>query len=140
MKIFKLNYVLLVALTSLILNCSEDDSTTVSDEVIASEIIGSWRLIQEKEYVNGEEVSSYNVPDGCDEEVINFTTDELTFNIDDNCDGTFDENDTFIYTISNNQIIVEGETAEVAEVTSSTLILKFYYDNDSYDESHYEKL
>lgn len=139
MKTFKLNYILFLVLTSFILSCSGDDSDDVGDANNPSGIIGTWRLAQEIEFVDGEQTYVYNVPDNCDEEILSFSPSEITYKNDDDCDGTFDEIDTFSYTISGNELIVGDDSIEITEVTGSILKLRGYLDANNYDEYIYEK-
>lgn len=140
MKKFKLNFILVFVLTSLIFACSGDDSDDVGDANNASGLIGTWRLIQEVDYIDGVQDFIYDVPEGCNEEILSFSTNEISYKNDDDCDGTFDNTDTYTYSISGNQILVDDDTAEIVELNQTLLIIRNYISTNEYYDFIYEKL
>ena len=138
-----LSLCLLIGFTS----CSKDDDDDNDDvfngDISVANLLGSWRLIQEIDRVEGEPDDIYNVPEGCNELILSFTANEIESKSDYDCDGSFDDTFTTSYTLNGNIISgPAGEGIKVQSLTNNTLKLRedIVIENVEYYELVFVKL
>ena len=146
MKTLRLLQILFLA--SLFVACSEDDGggdTIDPDGSINQDlIVGSWRVTKEVDVYDG---ITETYPAECPTEVVLDITDTMfTTKNDEDCDGNFDYEDTFSYSIQayggfeNVLFINNNPGAIVVSLSNTTLILREDYitDPDSNEEEYYD--
>lgn len=114
----------LALITGLLFSCSSDDNggTTTSGE-----IAGKWF---NKEYVVAGQTIPYDDHEECGKDFIEFSSNNTGRYVDINeCE---EESDAFTYAKDGNKLVItqlDGvENAEIVELSSTTLKLKFTYD------------
>lgn len=126
-----------------VVSCSKDDDGTNDDiDINTSNLIGSWRLVKEIYHEAGFPDDIYNVPEGCNEEVLTFTNTEITAESDYDCDGSVDETNSGSYTLNGNSITSGTEMIKIQSLTASTLRLRDYEsaDGSEYDETVWNRI
>jgi hypothetical protein len=127
----KLSVLSLAILSAFAISCSSDDSPTTSGD-----ILGKWYF---KEYKVQGQTIPYDDHEECGKDYIQFNADGTGANVDVwNCELDVAP---FTYTKSGNSISVTSDgmtdTAQIVELSSSTLKVKVSYDfdDDGDDES-----
>ena len=129
MKVLKLSAV--IATSVLVFSCSSDDGPTTSGD-----LIGKW---YNKEYKVAGATIPYDDHEECGKDYVQFNSNGTGKWVD--VWDCVEEADNFTYTKSGNSITVtigsESSTAQIVELSSSTLKVKTTYDfdDDGDDES-----
>ncbi|MEZ4854523.1 lipocalin family protein [Flavobacterium sp.] len=141
MKKIKILCILCVSL--LLFNCDKDDDNDTSSN--KSKLIGSWRYIKSTG-TNNANNDMYEYIASCEtEEKLTFTNDNVAIMIDNDCDGTTEEEGTYNYSINGSTIEIFGETAEIIELNDNSFIYETtYYEPEDeityYDREYYVKI
>lgn len=139
MKLFK-TCILFLTLIVATISCNKDDDSggNSSNE---DNIVGTWRLIKEISHEVGTEDIIYNVPDGCDEFIFCFSSDNtFTGTSDWDCDGIIDDSGSGTYYVEGDMLVIddnESESAKIITLNSTTLRIRLEEDTDG---NYYEDL